>query len=136
MFLGRRLTTREANRAKAEGWVAVLDLAAELLESRPLRELADYRSLPVLDATAMSLVQLREAVEWVKQRAAIGPLYVHCALGRGRSALVVAAYLLALGSAPDAKAALKHLRALRSSVRLNRAQRRALDRFAEALTAC
>jgi predicted protein tyrosine phosphatase len=129
VFLGRRLTAREARRA--EGWAAVLDLAAELPEPRPLRELANYRSLPILDATAPSREQLRDAVEWVKQHAASGPVYVHCALGHGRSATVVAAYLLAVGLAADAKAAVKHLRELRPGVRLNCAQRRVLDRFAE-----
>ena len=130
VFLGCRLTAREARRAEAAGWVAVLDLAAELPEVRPLRELANYRSLPVLDATAMSLERLRDAVEWVKRHAANGPVYVHCALGHGRSALVAAAYLLAVGLAADAKSAVKRLRALRPGVRLSRSQRRSLDRLA------
>ena len=130
VLLGRRLTTREGKCAEIEGWLAVLDLAAEMPESRPLRERPGYRSLPVLDATAMSLAQLRDAVEWVKRHAATGPVYVHCALGHGRSALVAAAYLLAAGLAPDAKAAVKHLRELRPGVRLNRPHRRLLDRFA------
>ncbi len=131
VFLGRRLTAREARRGGLPGWLAVLDLAAELPEPLPLRELANYRSLPVLDATAMSLVQLRAAVEWIKQHAASGPVYVHCALGHGRSALVAAAYLIAGGTTVDAKTALKHLRELRPGVRLHRPQRKLLDRFAE-----
>jgi protein-tyrosine phosphatase len=131
VFLGRRLTAREALRAEAESWVAVLDLAAELPEPRVLRAVANYRSLPVLDATAMSPAQLCEAVEWLKRHAATGPVYVHCAMGHSRSALVVAAYLIAVGLAPDAPSALKQLRSLRSGVRLRRPQRRALNRFAE-----
>jgi predicted protein tyrosine phosphatase len=131
VFLGRRLTAREAGRA--EGWLAVLDLAAEMPEVQPLRDVANYRSLPVLDATAMSLEQLRDAVEWAKRHTTTGPVYVHCALGHGRSALVVAAYLLATGSAPDAKSALKHLRDLRPGVRLHRPQRRVLNTFAAEL---
>ena len=131
VFLGRRLTKREAERAKVEGWFAALDLAAELTEPRSLRELSNYRSLPVLDGAAMSLGQLRDAVAWVTRHAAIGPVYVHCALGRSRSATVVAAHLLATGLAPDVKTALKRLRELRPGVRPNRAQRRLLDQFAE-----
>jgi len=130
--LGRRLSAREARRAGADGWLAVLDLAAELPEVFPLRAVAHYRSLPVLDATAMSLHELRDAVAWVTRHAAVGPVYVHCALGHGRSALVVAAYLVATGQAPDAHAALKHLRDLRPGVRLHRSQRKVLDRFVEA----
>ena len=131
VFLGCRLTSREARRAEVRGWVAVLDLAAELPEPRSLRELTNYRSLPVLDATAMSLEQLRDAVEWLKRHAASGPVYVHCAIGHGRSALVVAAYLVAIGLTADAKTAVKQLRQLRPGVRLNRPQRRALAQFAE-----
>jgi len=131
VFLGRRLKAREAKEAEAEGWLAVLDLAAELSETRRLCKLANYRSQPVLDATATSLDKLREAVEWVKSHAANGPVYVHCALGHSRSATVVAAYLLAAGLASDAKSALKHLRELRPGVRLNRAQRKLLNKFAE-----
>jgi hypothetical protein len=130
VFLGRRLTAREAKNA-TEGWLAVLDLAAELPESRSLREVANYRSLPVLDATAMSLEYLRDAVKWLKTHAIAGPVYVHCALGHGRSGLVAAAYLLAAGLAHDAKTALKQLRELRPGVRLHRSQWKLLDAFAE-----
>jgi hypothetical protein len=132
VFLGRRLMAHEAkNGVGAEGWVAVLDLAAELPEAGPFRELASYHSLPVLDATAPAPDQLRDAVEWVKQHAATGPVYIHCALGHGRSAQVAAAYLLDSGLEPDAKSALKRLRELRPGVRLNRPQRKLLHRFAE-----
>src|SRR5262245_48883871 len=78
VFLGRRLKAREAKEAEAEGWLAVLDLAAELSETRRLCKLANYRSQPVLDATATSLDKLREAVEWVKSHAANGPVYGTC----------------------------------------------------------
>jgi hypothetical protein len=130
VILGRRLTAREA-RAACDGWVAVLDLAAELTEAPALRAVAHYRSLPVLDGTAMPLAQLADAAEWVKRHAADGPVYVHCAFGHSRSALVVAAVLLATGAAPDARAAVAHLRELRPGVRLNRSQRARLKEFAE-----
>jgi hypothetical protein len=126
LYLGRRLTTREA---KSVSWVAVLDLAAEMPETGPLRELRSYRSFPVLDATAMTLAQLRDAVAWANRQC--GPVYVHCALGHSRSALVVAAYLLDRGLASCPKEAVRQLRALRPGVRLNRAQWKVLNAFAE-----
>jgi protein-tyrosine phosphatase len=129
VFLGRRLTAGEARRA-TEGWRAVLDLVAEMPEVPALRAAAHYRSLPVLDATALTPGQLRAAVGWVHAHAASGPVYVHCALGHGRSALVVAAYLLATGQATDAKGAVARLRELRPGVRLSRTQRAVLDTFA------
>jgi protein-tyrosine phosphatase len=133
VFLGRRLTAREGKYVEAEGWVAVLDLVAEMPAIPALRGVANYRSLPTLDATAMTLSQLRDAVEWVKQHAATGPVFVHCALGHSRSATVVAAYLLVVGLAPNAKMAVKQLRELRPGVRLNRAQWQVLHTFAEGL---
>src|SRR5207253_1320926 len=42
VFLGRRLSAREAR--GGEGWIAVLDLAAELPETPPLRAVQTYRS--------------------------------------------------------------------------------------------
>jgi hypothetical protein len=48
----------------------------------------------------------------------------------GRSALVVAASLLAVGRVSDPKSALKQLRELRPGVRLRRSQRNALEAWA------
>jgi hypothetical protein len=133
VFLGRRLTAREGKCVETKGWIAVLDLVAEMHATPSLCQVANYRSLPTLDATAMTLSQLRDVVGWVKQHAATGPVFVHCALGHSRSATVVAAYLLVVGLAPNAKTAVKQLRELRPGVRLNRAQWKVLNAFAEDL---
>ena len=123
LSFGRRLTAREA---EAGGWEHVLDLAGEFPEARTP---AGYRSLPMLDAVAPTEADLQSAIEWIRGAVRSGPVYVHCALGYGRSALVAAAYLISRGIATDAKTALKHLRALRPGVRLQRPQRKVLDRF-------
>jgi protein-tyrosine phosphatase len=127
LYFGRRLSAAEA---ATQPWAGVLDLAAEFAESRPLRELAGYRSLPVLDATAPSEEQLRSAVAWITAAVATGPVYVHCALGHGRSACVVIAYLLAAGEVDTVAAGVKRLRALRPGVGLNASQRRRLAALA------
>jgi protein-tyrosine phosphatase len=126
LYFGRRLTAREVREARPLGWVAVLDLAAEFAEVAPFREFPRYRSLPVLDATAPAEEQLREAVAWLTEAAATGPVYVHCALGHGRTACVVVAYLLAVGVVGSVSEGTRLLRSLRPGVRLNRSQRRAL----------
>ena len=126
LFFGRRLTAREARAAvAAHGWVSVLDLAAEFAETPALRSLPGYRSLPVLDGAAPSGGQVREAVEWLRAAVAAGPVYVHCALGHGRTGCVVVAYLLAAGAAGSSADGARRLRALRPGVRLNRSQWRA-----------
>jgi protein-tyrosine phosphatase len=56
-------------------------------------------------------------------------VYVHCALGHGRSACVVIAYLLSVGSVRTFFAGTGVLRSLRPGVRLDPEQRRLLRRF-------
>jgi hypothetical protein len=126
--LGRRLTAREIRRAGG-GWLAVLDLAPEFAEARPFRDASQYRSLPVLDATAPSAEELSSAVDWLARHVAEGPVYVHCALGHGRSATVVIAYLLASGQVRTVDEGEARVRSLRDRVKLNAAQRAVLRRF-------
>lgn len=125
LSFGRRLTAAESlAECPAGGWAGVLDLAAEFAEVGPLRQSPGYRSLSVLDGTAPTPAQLREALAW---RAAItGPVYVHCALGHGRSAWVVVAFWLATGEVPTVADGLRRLREVRPGARLNRTQRRGL----------
>src|SRR5438046_497691 len=51
------------------------------------------------------------------------PVYIHCAQGHGRSAIVVAAVLIAKGLASDVESAERLIRERRPSVKLNRRQR-------------
>ncbi len=126
LFFGRRLSAREV---QAAGWVSVLDLASEFAAVQPQRELAGYRSLPVLDAAAPTEEQLQSAVAWLRQAVRSGPVYVHCALGHGRSACVVIAYLLSTGSIVTVAEGVRFLRSLRPGVCLHPLQRRLLRRF-------
>ena len=126
VFFGRRLLAHEC---VAGGWVGILDLAAEFEEVRPLRKLSGYRSMPVLDATAPTEVQLRSAIAWIANAVASGPIYVHCALGHGRSACVVIAYLLSVGEVTTVEEGELRLRLLRPGVKLSSLQRRRLRTF-------
>jgi hypothetical protein len=128
LFLGRRLTINEAERFAG---AAVVDLAAEFSEARPLRRPELYLSLPVLDATAPTAEQLDCAVKWVGDHLPHRPVYVHCALGHGRSASVVIAYLLHTGRVNDVRSGLKLLRQLRPGVGLSTQQRELIDQRAE-----
>ncbi len=54
-----------------------------------------YHRVPVLDVMVPEKDQLAEAVAWVEEQMADGrTVLVHCAKGRGRSAIVVAATLM------------------------------------------
>ncbi|WP_020472982.1 dual specificity protein phosphatase family protein [Zavarzinella formosa] len=126
LFFGRRLSAREAT---ATGWVNVLDLAGEFPAARPWRVLPGYRSMPLLDATAPSEADMRSAVAWIAEAIGTGPVYVHCALGHGRSACVVIGYLLLAGEVATVADGVRLLRSVRPAVRLHPAQARLLRRL-------
>jgi hypothetical protein len=130
LYFGRRLSTAELT---AAGWPSVLDLAGEFSASRPARELPRYRSLPVLDATAPTEAELHSAVAWIAAGFESGPVYVHCALGHGRSACIIVAYLLGRGTIATVTEGDRRLKSLRPGVQLHRAQLEVLERFAASL---
>ena len=126
LFFGRRLSSSECS---AVDWTSVIDLAAEFAESRPHRKLAGYKSMPVLDGTCPTEHQLVSAVSWINTMVTSGPVYIHCALGHGRSACVVIAYLLSIGEVNTVESGEQRLRSLRPGVRLNAIQHRTLLHF-------
>jgi len=105
----------------------VVDVTAELPAARIGRS-REYTCLPTLDATAPE----PRAFATLARRIALSsvPVYVHCALGHGRSATLAAAVLLLRGRASDVPEALGQLRAVRPRVRLEACQRRLLESFA------
>ncbi|MFN8392478.1 MAG: dual specificity protein phosphatase family protein [Bdellovibrionota bacterium] len=106
--IGRTISNDEAERQLSEGVTAVLDVTAELNEPSAFRTV-QYHSLPILDLTAPSPDQLQEAVSFIRSQAEHGTVFVHCALGRSRSAVVVAAYLMATAEEMVPRAALEKL---------------------------
>lgn len=132
VFLGARLFPEEAEALRARGVTAVLDLTSELpvavvYTRAPFERLA----VPTLDRAPPPPAALDEAVRWIAAQVEGGrAVYVHCAFGRGRSATVVAAALLALERARDPDEAVAKVSAARPSVRIKGAQREALDAYA------
>ncbi|MFQ5843595.1 MAG: dual specificity protein phosphatase family protein [Planctomycetota bacterium] len=123
LFLGRRLTGREAREHRFH---AVLDTTAEFGECAALRR-GPYLCIPLLDGTAPTEARLREGIDFIRRELHHGSVYVHCALGHGRSALFVAAYLVASGRVLDAGQAVDFVRERRPRVRLGAPQRRVLE---------
>ncbi len=126
VYFGRRLLAQECGAGK---WVGVLDLAVEFDEVRQLRKLSGYRSMPVLDATAPTEDQLRAAIAWIANTVTAGPIFIHCALGHGRSACVIIAYLLSVGEVVNVEEGEQRLQLLRPGVKLNPMQRQRLRAF-------
>jgi hypothetical protein len=130
LFLGRRLAGREAG---LTNFRTVLDLTSEFTEPEALRGASNYLCLPVLDHTPPTLEQIRQALVFLKAHQGDAPILVHCAFGRGRSALVVAAFLIQQGKATNAADAVTQLQRARPGVKLNSAQRARLEEFARGL---
>jgi protein-tyrosine phosphatase len=130
LYLGGRLCARDARRLNELKISGVLDLTSEFSEVRSLRETSAYMCIPLLDRTAPSMCEFEAAICFIREQSQRGPVYVHCALGHGRSATVTLAYLLDSGKFANLNEALAHLQTRRPRVRLNPSQLRALQEFA------
>jgi protein-tyrosine phosphatase/membrane-associated phospholipid phosphatase len=110
VWLGRMPSRRDM---KDGAFAGLCDLSAELPAPRgPWR----YVNLPWLDLVTPTAAQLADAARHIESLREHGPVLVCCALGYGRSAAAVAAWLLHSGSAADPAAAFELIRARRPGV--------------------
>jgi protein-tyrosine phosphatase/membrane-associated phospholipid phosphatase len=130
LLMGRTLTRAEAAAAVRRGVTAELDLTAEFSRPAPFRA-TTYCNLPILDLTAPTPGQLREAIRFIARESARGTVYVHCKVGYSRTAAVVGAYLLATGRAETAEEAVALLRKARPSIVVRPEAMTALRAFAD-----
>lgn len=110
VWIGRLPTRREWRRRP---YAAIVDLAAELPGPRGAQR---YRAFPWLDLVAPDTGELRAAAAAIEEARSHGEVLVCCALGYGRSACAVAAWLIHTGRARDAADALAIVRARRPGV--------------------
>src|SRR6516162_2513044 len=122
LWIGRRVFAGEL----PGGVSLIVDLTVEFPEPRGVRADRSYICLPILDAFVPAERPLRELVERVA--AWPGTVYIHCALGHGRSAMVAAAVILKRKLAADIQQAEALIRQARPTVRLKPSQRRLLER--------
>ncbi len=127
LWLGRRLLGREAE-FFISNHAAVVDMTSEFSENSAL--LANpYLCLPLLDRTAPDVKQLEEAIFFIGRHLPERPVFVHCAVGHGRSATVVAAWLLRQDRTPDVNAVIQEIRTIRPGVNLHREQSSVLQKL-------
>ncbi len=114
LLIGRRLLAHELPSSVC----TVVDLTAEFREPPGIPAGRDYRSFPILDATAPDATRLMAFIQSLPDT----PTYIHCAQGHGRTGVFTLAYLVSRGMC----ASLDEARALLASVRpllsLNREQ--------------
>ncbi len=130
LFVGRRLRAREF----PSGLACVVDLTCEFESGshRVLPMIPHYISMPILDAYVPSVDALVDVVRRIN--GVDGAVYLHCAEGRGRMALVACAVLLSRGLAPDVDGAVALLRTKRLII-LSGAQRALLVSACDQLVA-
>jgi hypothetical protein len=115
---------------RGDGGFHVLDLTAELPAAPWVRNRARYLCLRLLDRTAPDLGDLEKGVAFIGEGLVEGIVLVHCAFGHSRSALYVAAYLMASGRCRTAEEAWLAVQEKRPGAYLNAAQRLCLERAA------
>jgi len=103
-----------------QGVKLVVDLTTVLPRPKGIGAGVDYLCLPTLDGYAPERESFLELVDKVAKHP--GPVLIHCARGRGRSATAMAADLIKRGLAADVDEAFALMKQRRSSVRLHRQQ--------------
>ena len=125
LFLARRLFPSDIHFLRYHDIGAVLDVTAEFdsLNWTLLGEEIDYLNVPILDHSTPTEAQVERALNWIHTHRKDGrSVIVHCALGRGRSVFMMAAYLLSQHPDKTPASVLKQIKAVRKSVHLNRKQ--------------
>ena len=128
VWMGRRLADGEAAQAVRAGVTAVVDLTAEFRGAGPFRNLPGW-NLPLLDLTAPTVPQLRDAAAFIAEQSQRGTVYVHCKAGYSRSAAAIGAYLLHCGRARTPDEAIAILRRARPRLVVRPEARDALAAF-------
>ncbi|MET1255830.1 diacylglycerol kinase family protein [Aliikangiella maris] len=132
LFLACRLFSKDIDELKSHGVSAILDITAEFngldwtAESNNLH----YLNVAVLDHQYPSEEQTKTIINWLNDRMnSQQKVVIHCALGRGRSVWVMAAFLMHRHPEWDVQHALTHINKIRNTARLNRSQYKALEKF-------
>lgn len=132
LFLACRLFPSDIPSLKKSGVSAILDVTAEFdgLDWTAENEHLDYFNLPVLDHKSPKAEALVKAIHWLENHIShTHGVVIHCALGRGRSVLVMAAYLLSKNPSWSVEQALAKIQGIRATANLNKVQLKALKGF-------
>src|SRR5690606_23922190 len=106
LFLGCRLFPADEAKMTNLNIRSVLDLTSEFSEAGFLRRVPSYLCIPLLDTGAPSITELNAGIQFIQSRLRQGPVYVHCALGHGRSATFIIGYLMVVGAKQNLKEAI------------------------------
>jgi len=103
----------------------VIDLTCEFSEDRLIVKNTDYYNFQILDASIPNSEELADFINKISRIDA--PVFIHCAEGHGRTALVASLFLIAKGKAGTLSDAYEMLKIKRPLVKLNRKQKRCAE---------
>lgn len=136
VVLGGRPSRRDIRKLAAQGVTAVVNMCEEF--KGHTREMAaagiSQLYLPTLDFHCPAADDLIRGVEFLlKQRAESRQTYLHCKVGRGRSATLALCYLMAAHNL-DGQAAMRRLKSKRPQVVRDLDRRPAVNEVASEMT--
>ena len=132
LYLACRLFPNDVDYLKSNGVGAILDATSEFsgLNWSANDDNLAYRNVPILDHMAPHANDLLEAINWIQNQLDNNKgVVIHCALGRGRSVLIMAAYLVASGTCNNVDDALNYINKIRGTANLNKAQYKKLSKI-------
>ncbi|MCL1470425.1 hypothetical protein [Argonema antarcticum] len=127
IWLGRRAFAREL----PPNISLIVDLTAEFAEVESAIAHKTYICVPTLDASVPDELVFRSLIKRLVTWQ--GNVYIHCALGHGRSATVVAAVAIAKKLADNPLQAEAQIKKIRPGVEFSKVQRQLLDRFSRSI---
>ncbi|MDN4502977.1 diacylglycerol kinase family protein [Alteromonadaceae bacterium BrNp21-10] len=134
LYLACRLFPSDLGQLKNDGVTAILDVTAEFdgLDWSAANENLHYLNIPVLDHQSPSISDLVRAINWISSHVNNHQgVVVHCALGRGRSVLITAAYLLSKNPDLSVTKVLQVIQKFRKTAKLNKRQLKSLEKAHE-----
>ncbi len=134
LFVATRLNTQDFISGNISDIHAIVDMTAEFsaLDWGSTALDLDYLNIPTLDHQTPDLDSLQQAITWIDNHINDGNnVVVHCALGRGRSVFVAAAYLLAKNPDLTVREVLDNISSVRTQAGLNKKQLRRLTQYRE-----
>ena len=111
-----------------DGIELVVDLTAEFAMAKGIANGRDYICMPTLDTGAPGQEAFVSALRRISE--CDGGVFIHCASGHGRSAMLAAAVLIDKGIARTAEEAERILQQARPGIRLKPAQKAMLEDLA------
>ncbi|HEY9653468.1 MAG TPA: dual specificity protein phosphatase family protein [Coleofasciculaceae cyanobacterium] len=123
IWLGRRPLAHELPKTIN----LIIDLTAEFRELPSVISDTTYICVPTLDTSVPPNGVVQNLIHTICHWQ--GDVYIHCALGHGRSATVAAAVLLAKGLVDNVDEAETYLKKLRPGIQFSQAQRSLLQRM-------